>query len=551
MRLSTSEQTAATVQSLQWSSIRTDGGTQPRAGIDEEHVARLREALLAGATLPSLMVFYDGTDYWLADGFHRMRALRSNGAETLLCEVRQGTRRDAVLWSVGANQAHGLPRSRDDLRRAIERLLRDDEWRQWSDREIARRVGCSHATVGTVRKSLEASGQIDQIDTRTATRNGITYTQAPKAPASDPGGDHVADVRRRAAAIGLMVVSHEDRYELIGSEPDLVRTYHHDRDGLGVPRDREGALIALNAFVMRLEEQALTAAAAPSGSTQPIAGLADRPLDEVELSDLSRLGRWEVDPSITAKPGKIVMRLHSGEWDTVEQRSPDGWRHELGRLRETEMAAFHERCRAGIRNALLSRDTHGAQGLIYSVPEGERQAWHNDYEIVKALGGVGHSHTARRGLAETIADPELREGLLTQLARTQAEVIKTWERMIDGAQSLGSLDGLVRQLAQADISGLDRHNLQQRSQARRTALEARDAAQSADDADFEALYGRLEGFLAQALERSPVQRSLQLALRGCDFDSGDIDEQTLWDALTEGLRDADIAELRWALEGEA
>jgi len=483
MRLSTSEQAAATVlQSLQWSSIRTDGGTQPRAGIDEEHVARLREALLAGATLPSLMVFYDGTDYWLADGFHRMRALRSNGAETLLCEVRQGDRRDAVLWSVGANQTHGLPRSRDDLRRAIELLLRDDEWRQWSDREIARRVGCSHATVGTARKSLEASGQIDQIDARTATRNGTTYTQAPKAPASDPGGDHVADVRRRAAAIGLSIVSHEDRYELIGPEPDLVRTYHHNRDGLGVPRDREGALIALNALVMRLEEQALTAAAAPSGATQPIAGLADRPLDEVELSDLSRLGRWEVDPSITAKPGKIVMRLHSGEWDTVEQRSPDGWRYELSRLRETEI------------------------------------------------------RTQQPTEAEMAAQ------------------IALWQKLIGNAQSVASLNGLQAQITNAPLlNEQNKRSLVLACQGRSANLARleREAQAQADDADFEALYGRLEGFLAQALERSPLQRSLQLALRSCDFHSETLDEQELWDALTEGLRDADIAELRWALEGEA
>ncbi len=52
----------------------------------------------------------------------------------------------------------------------------------WSDREIAKRVGCSHVTVGKVRNDLNLSGQIDQIESRTVSRNGTTYTQAPRQP---------------------------------------------------------------------------------------------------------------------------------------------------------------------------------------------------------------------------------------------------------------------------------------------------------------------------------------------------------------------------------
>ena len=54
--------------------IRIDGGTQPRVKINKEHVADLAAALVAGTELPPVDVFHDGSDYWLADGFHRYHA---------------------------------------------------------------------------------------------------------------------------------------------------------------------------------------------------------------------------------------------------------------------------------------------------------------------------------------------------------------------------------------------------------------------------------------------------------------------------------------------
>ena len=88
---------------------------------------------------------------------------------------------------MGANGSHGLRRNRQDIRRAIDLLLRDEEWGKWSDREIARRVGCHHTTVGTVRDDLALSGEISQIENRTVSRNGTTYTQAERQTAALDG----------------------------------------------------------------------------------------------------------------------------------------------------------------------------------------------------------------------------------------------------------------------------------------------------------------------------------------------------------------------------
>jgi len=90
-------------------------------------------------SLPPVVVFYDGTAYWLADGFHRVAAHVKAGRESVLADVRQGHRRDAILHSVGANAAHGLRRTNADKRRAVEILLRDEEWSGWSNVVIAGR----------------------------------------------------------------------------------------------------------------------------------------------------------------------------------------------------------------------------------------------------------------------------------------------------------------------------------------------------------------------------------------------------------------------------
>src|SRR5690348_3428017 len=120
--------------------IRTDGGTQPRAELDYGVIQDYAQQMLEGVVFPDVIVFYDGVHYWLGDGFHRHHATRQICRETINAEIRQGTRRDAQLYSVGANATHGLRRTNADKRRAVETLLRDAEWSKWSDREIARKT---------------------------------------------------------------------------------------------------------------------------------------------------------------------------------------------------------------------------------------------------------------------------------------------------------------------------------------------------------------------------------------------------------------------------
>lgn len=134
--------------------IRIDGGTQPRIGIDDQTVDSYAEAIGEGASFPPVTVFHDGTDYWLADGFHRFRAHQTAGKTKIAVDVRQGTQRDAVLFSVGANATHGKPRCNEDKRRSVLTLLNDKEWSAWSDGEIAKRCAVSREYVNRLRPTV-------------------------------------------------------------------------------------------------------------------------------------------------------------------------------------------------------------------------------------------------------------------------------------------------------------------------------------------------------------------------------------------------------------
>lgn len=142
---------------LALSEITADQHAQPRAMMDVEVVDEYGKDMKRGDRFPPVVVFFDGSKHWLADGFHRYYAAVAAQKGKLDCEVQQGGLREAILFSCGANGAHGARRSNADKRRAVTRLLQDDEWSQWSNYEIAKRCAVDDTFVLKVRKEVDAS----------------------------------------------------------------------------------------------------------------------------------------------------------------------------------------------------------------------------------------------------------------------------------------------------------------------------------------------------------------------------------------------------------
>jgi len=180
---------AATLLAL--TAIVNDGGTQMRAGMDAATITEYADALAEADAwpFPPIVVFHDGEKYWLADGFHRVNAAHRNGKFSQIpADVRAGTRRDAILHAAGANAAHGLRRTNGDKRRAVEVLLRDPEWSQWSNYEIAKRCAVAESSVRNIRAELERTTQIAQSVVRKGADGRTINTQNIGTNRPAPGG---------------------------------------------------------------------------------------------------------------------------------------------------------------------------------------------------------------------------------------------------------------------------------------------------------------------------------------------------------------------------
>ena len=141
-----------------------DAGTQIRAGVTEDVVSEYCERMLAGDVFPDVDVFFDGTAYYLADGFHRVLAAGRAKLSVIQCTVHPGSLAEALWFAIGANRKHGLLRSATDKHHAIELAL--TKFPEKTQEQVAQHVGCSQQYVATVQKQLTTSCKLKLPTTR-------------------------------------------------------------------------------------------------------------------------------------------------------------------------------------------------------------------------------------------------------------------------------------------------------------------------------------------------------------------------------------------------
>jgi ParB-like chromosome segregation protein Spo0J len=136
---------------LKFSQIRIDGGTQMRVSINQDKVSEYAEKMREDAIFPPIKATFDGTIYWLYDGFHRYFAAQSAGFTAIQVDYKPGTMEDAQDLALSANNEHGLPRTNEDKRKSVETALSYERHAKKSDREIGRLCDVSHTLVASVR----------------------------------------------------------------------------------------------------------------------------------------------------------------------------------------------------------------------------------------------------------------------------------------------------------------------------------------------------------------------------------------------------------------
>lgn len=154
--------------------IQADTRAQSRAEIDIVVVGEYAEDMKAGAVFPPLVVFFDQATYWLAEGFHRYHAYQQAEITPVSVLVKAGGLREAILQSLGSNADHGKRRTNADKRRAVEMMLKDTEWSDWTQEKIAKCCAVSREFVSRLSKELNLT--CDRSQVTYTTKHGTTAT---------------------------------------------------------------------------------------------------------------------------------------------------------------------------------------------------------------------------------------------------------------------------------------------------------------------------------------------------------------------------------------
>ena len=158
------------VTTLALDTIAVDAGTQVRSAINDDVVADYAERLAEGVTFPPVVVFHDGAQSYLADGFHRVLAAQRAGRDVIEAEVHSGTKADAVWYALGANRANGLRLTPADKQHAIRLALAS--WPDKSQTQIAEQIGCSIGYVNKFKRQVFTS---ENLPERVTGKDGKSY----------------------------------------------------------------------------------------------------------------------------------------------------------------------------------------------------------------------------------------------------------------------------------------------------------------------------------------------------------------------------------------
>lgn len=239
------------MKTLNLQAIIIDKGTQSRAEISEDTVTDYAEAMRDGAEFPAITVFFDGVEYYLADGFHRLHASKRLGRASIQAHIEQGTLRDAILYSLGANADHGLRRSNADKRKCVLTLLEDFEWQSLANIQIAKYCRVSPQLVAAVKAEMSGGTKVSTVATNApkkaakAAKKLANVVEAPleEKPQIDEAVKELVQENQRLSdrlAVEAMDATEEEKLsasQSIGELREQVRILEIENQSLKISRD--------------------------------------------------------------------------------------------------------------------------------------------------------------------------------------------------------------------------------------------------------------------------------------------------------------------------
>ena len=204
--------------------ITLDSRLQSRTEIDEETVYQYAEDIKAGDEFPAVLAYFDGINHYLADGYHRYHAHKRAQKVSILCEVVNGTIRDAILHSTSVNSKHGKQRTNADKRKSVMTLIDDFEWGMWSAIEMAKHCGVSPTFVSNLR--AESGKTTDVVKYKTPSGKVMTKAKASGRAAKENNTDEPQKVKEEEPV--------NSRQEELDASSELIEHLTKENDELTI-----------------------------------------------------------------------------------------------------------------------------------------------------------------------------------------------------------------------------------------------------------------------------------------------------------------------------
>lgn len=199
--------------------IKLDDAIQCRVAISNATVNEYAERMQAGDKFPPLVVYFDGSTYLLADGFHRCYAARKSGWSTFPTDLRSGGRKEAIRHALQANASHGLARSNLDKRRGVTLALR--EFSGLSDHAIADLCKVSQPFVSNLRRELKTVISSEKRVGRDGKTRRLSKSQSLVSTAKSSNASPPIHVER---ALPLAEAATTNGQTVIGGARDFIKS---------------------------------------------------------------------------------------------------------------------------------------------------------------------------------------------------------------------------------------------------------------------------------------------------------------------------------------
>lgn len=264
-------------------------GTQSRKQIDSKTVADIRSDIRDSNPIEPIIVFFDGKDHWVGDGYHRLEAHVKEKRDLINGEVRPGSKDVALRFNIESNASADQTRwSSADKRNAVTMLLE------------------SHGSGDVTRKMAQEIGSICRAS------HWLVETVAEELLRQNLPMAHAASQSAVSQALTPKPVR-EQRAD--GDEDETAKTESHESERTPTPNGRRS--------VEKTERDEHIAALVKEGLSQ--IEIAKR-LGVVRTTVTKSLNRQRLTPETANPLVKVLERaqLAASEWESIVTLFRDG-----------------------------------------------------------------------------------------------------------------------------------------------------------------------------------------------------------------------------------